>query len=487
MRRLSLQLLTVTTVTLLPDQIEASEDDSRFSQEEFAFKIYNAQLKESYNQNRNFLVSPLSTYRQLHSLCLSSTGKTKKEIKEIVSCRGKVTRQLNKAFRDINDNKIKALPDVYSANGRWDLQRGYRILPNFAASPKIVDMNILIINRNFDLDEGYAIQGINHFYNAITDKLDLRHIPDMVPTEHVVKRTSRMVVTDQSIVRLPIFSSSISYRPFQNDRSGPFSSHLPVSSTVKMVTLANVMVTQIIHKRLAAQAIHLNMAVKNYKMVLIVPDGKSLDKLEGKMTPEDFKSLMSADHESDDENVMVIRECVNLTMPLIDSTYINHHLDKSVLQRYGATRLMQMRNAELWNVSPTPTAHLTSMLQRVHFELVPTTDDVLTQHKKEVKAQKKAARKSRRKSRRNRKSKSGRKNPAKSRKSRSTSEEGFFSKKTDSLGTTVTLDPQASYELMIDRSFIYALKLKDNYLQIGRYSTPTINSNTDKKNFNFSV
>ena len=35
MRRLSLQLLTVTTVTLLPDQIEASEDDSRFSQVEF--------------------------------------------------------------------------------------------------------------------------------------------------------------------------------------------------------------------------------------------------------------------------------------------------------------------------------------------------------------------------------------------------------------------------------------------------------------------
>lgn len=71
-----------------------------------------------------------------------------------------------------------------------------------------------------------------------------------------------MVVTDQSIVRLPIFDSSISYRPFQNDRSGPFSSHLPVTSTVKMVTLANVMVTQIIHKRLASQAIHLNMAVK---------------------------------------------------------------------------------------------------------------------------------------------------------------------------------------------------------------------------------
>ena len=77
---------------------------------------------------------------------------------------------------------------MYSADGRWDLQRGYRILSNFAANPKIVDMNILIINRNFDLDEGYAIQGINHFYNAITKKLDLRQMPDMVPTEHVVQR-----------------------------------------------------------------------------------------------------------------------------------------------------------------------------------------------------------------------------------------------------------------------------------------------------------
>jgi len=66
-------------------------------------------------------------------------------------------------------------------------------------------------------------------------------------------------------------------------------------------------------------------------MILILPDGKSLDRLEQKMTAEDFKSLMSETHESDDD-VLVINECVNLTMPLIDSTYVNHHLDKSVLQ-----------------------------------------------------------------------------------------------------------------------------------------------------------
>ena len=161
---------------------------------------------------------------------------------------------------------------------------------------------------------------------------------------------------------------------------------------------------------------------------------------------------------------------------------MNLHFDSHLLQRYGATRLMQMRNAELWNVSPTPTAHLTSMLQRVHFELVPTSDEVLNEHKREMKAQKKSKRRSRR--RRNRKSRASRK--SKTRTVRST-EGGFFSKKTDNLGTTVTLDPKAAYELMVDRSFIYALKLKDNYLQIGRYSTPTITSNTDKKNFNFGV
>jgi hypothetical protein len=143
---------------------------------------------------------------------------------------------------------------------------------------------------------------------------------------------------------------------------------------------------------------------------------------------------------------------------------------------------MQMRNAELWNVSPTPTAHLTSMLQRVHFELVPTSDDVLVAHKKELKDLKKRARRSRR--RRNKKSRTSRK--LKTRTARAT-EEGFFAKKTDSFGTTVTLDPTAAYELKVDRSFIYALKLKDNYLQIGRYSTPTTTSNIDKKNFNFGV
>ena len=66
-------------------------------------------------------------------------------------------------------------------------------------------------------------------------------------------------------------------------------------------------------------------------MILILPDGKSLDRLEQKMTAEDFKNLMSETHESNDD-VLVIKECVNLTMPLIDSTYVNHHLDKSVLQ-----------------------------------------------------------------------------------------------------------------------------------------------------------
>ena len=141
-----------------------------------------------------------------------------------------------------------------------------------------------------------------------------------------------------------------------------------------------------------------------------------------------------------------------------------------------------MRNAELWNVSPTPTTHLTSMLQRVHFELVPTSDDVLVAHKKELKDMKKRARRSRR--RRNKKSRKSRKRN--SRTARAT-EEGFFAKKTDSFGTTVTLDPTSAYELKVDRSFIYALKLKDNYLQIGRYSTPATTSNIDKKNFNFGV
>ena len=43
---------------------------------------------------------------------------------------------------------------------------------------------------------------------------------------------------------------------------------------------------------------------------------------------------------------------------------------------------LRTRSAELWAMSATPTAHLSSMLQRTHFELVQEDPSLLSDHKK---------------------------------------------------------------------------------------------------------
>ena len=50
---------------------------------------------------------------------------------------------------------------------------------------------------------------------------------------------------------------------------------------------------------------------------------------------------------------------------------------------------MQTRSAELWSMSATPTAHLSAMLQRTHFELVIEDPEVLSKHKKRARRSKK--------------------------------------------------------------------------------------------------
>ena len=105
-------------------------------------------------------------------------------------------------------------------------------------------------------------------------------------------------------------------------------------------------------------------------MIIIIPDGKSLDPLEDKMTAEDFKSLMSDTHESNDD-VLVINECVNLTMPLIDSTYVNHHLDKSVLQvlQVLSTRTLIFQNSEAGFTSKLPSSFIVPKWADLRFKL----------------------------------------------------------------------------------------------------------------------
>lgn len=76
-------------------------------QESFAFKLYKAQLHESYNENRNMVISPSSIYRMLHAFCLATQGKTQKELKGLVSCRNRETKKLDRVFKKLGNRKIR--------------------------------------------------------------------------------------------------------------------------------------------------------------------------------------------------------------------------------------------------------------------------------------------------------------------------------------------------------------------------------------------
>lgn len=77
------------------------------SQDTFAYKLYKAQLMESYNQNRNMVISPSSSYRMLHAFCIASSGKTQKELRQLVSCKPRETEKIDKVFRKVDHRKIR--------------------------------------------------------------------------------------------------------------------------------------------------------------------------------------------------------------------------------------------------------------------------------------------------------------------------------------------------------------------------------------------
>ena len=54
--------------------------------------------------------------------------------------------------------------------------------------------------------------------------------------------------------------------------------------------------------------------------------------------------------------------------------------------------------------------------------------------------------------------------------------------KSDDMGAKLELEVKAKFELVMDRPFMYALKCDENFLQIGRYSSPKKNSNDDISN-----
>lgn len=145
------------------------------------------------------------------------------------------------------------------------MQRGLRILPEFGSSSAITEMNLRIENKDFDLDEVGALMAINKYYNDIAETVKISDMPNMIPREHIVKQASRIVATDQSIARIPIFSSIITERKFRNDKHGPFANDLPEFQKTLMVTLPNIEVKQIVHLRLHVTAIHVKLPVQDIR------------------------------------------------------------------------------------------------------------------------------------------------------------------------------------------------------------------------------
>jgi serine protease inhibitor len=108
MKRASVQLLALSiSITM----VKAGKKET--SQEVFAYKIYKAQLMESYNQNRNMVMSPSSTYRMLHAFCLATTGKAQRELKQLVACNTRDTIKIDKILQKVERNKIHVSNDFF--------------------------------------------------------------------------------------------------------------------------------------------------------------------------------------------------------------------------------------------------------------------------------------------------------------------------------------------------------------------------------------
>ena len=69
-------------------------------------------------------------------------------------------------------------------------------------------------------------------------------------------------------------------------------------------------------------------------MILLIPDDMNLAAFENKMTKEMFDMYFDPDFrpESGHASLLYRQNLVNLTLPLFSETYVNQHLDKSLLQ-----------------------------------------------------------------------------------------------------------------------------------------------------------
>ena len=76
---------------------------------------------ESYNQHRNMVLSPASTYRMLHALCVASKDKTQKELRSLVSCKPRDTKKISANIRKIGKKRIRVSTHLSDIVGFWGL------------------------------------------------------------------------------------------------------------------------------------------------------------------------------------------------------------------------------------------------------------------------------------------------------------------------------------------------------------------------------
>ena len=110
--------------------------------------------------------------------------------------------------------------------------------------------------------------GIFKFFNVEAERMKIADMPNMVPDENVVSATSRIVSSDQSIARIPIFSNNLSTRDFFTDQSTRISNYYGARSKIEpcnMITLENIEVEQLIDLKNHVTSIRVSLPIRDLR------------------------------------------------------------------------------------------------------------------------------------------------------------------------------------------------------------------------------
>ena len=116
----------------------------------------------------------------------------------------------------------------------------------------------------FSLDQINIFQ----FFNIEAERMKIADMPNMVPDENVVSATSRIVSSDQSIARIPIFSNNLSTRDFFTDQSTRISNYYGARSKIEpcnMITLENIEVEQLIDLKHHVTSIRVSLPIRDLR------------------------------------------------------------------------------------------------------------------------------------------------------------------------------------------------------------------------------